>query len=203
MSRTLLTLVMALFFGPVAAGCDTAVAQEPAGDAAPAAEAPAAEAPAEQAAQAEATDRQAEYEAKFTEMLTGATLVGSFTTVDSDDDTLREDRYMIDSVKKLNNEYWRFDARIQYGDRDVKIPLPLKVKWAGDTPVVTLTNVVVPGLGTYTARVVFYNDKYAGTWSAGDHGGHMFGRIERNGDGEQEAVEGGTTTADEQPSAAE
>ncbi len=34
-------------------------------------------------------------------------------------------------------------------------------------------------MGTYTARVMIYADHYAGTWDAGDHGGHMWGRIER------------------------
>jgi hypothetical protein len=54
------------------------------------------------------------------------------------------------------------------------------VKWAGDTPVITLTDMTIPGLGTYTARVMVYRDHYAGYWSAGDHGGQMWGRIERD-----------------------
>jgi hypothetical protein len=24
---------------------------------------------------------------------------------------------------------------------------------------------------------LFYNNEYAGTWSAGDHGGHMYGKV--------------------------
>jgi hypothetical protein len=53
------------------------------------------------------------------------------------------------------------------------------VKWAGDTPVISVTNFKVPTMGTYTARVMIYADHYAGTWDAGDHGGHMWGRVER------------------------
>ncbi len=60
--------------------------------------------------------------------------------------------------------------------------LPLTVKWAGDTPVITLTDMMVPGLGTYTARVLFHRGRYAGTWSASDHGGEMWGRIEKDTD---------------------
>jgi hypothetical protein len=36
-------------------------------------------------------------------------------------------------------------------------------------------------MGTFTARVFFYGDRYAGTWEhAGRGGGHMFGRIVKN-----------------------
>ena len=42
----------------------------------------------------------------------------------------------------------------------------------------TLDDVMVPGFGTFTCRVMIDGDQYAGTWSGGDHGGHMFGRIE-------------------------
>jgi hypothetical protein len=54
------------------------------------------------------------------------------------------------------------------------------VKWAGDTPVISVTDVGVPGLGTYTARVVVYGDQYAGIWSTSDgsHGGQMWGKLE-------------------------
>jgi len=53
------------------------------------------------------------------------------------------------------------------------------VKWAGDTPVITLTNLGIPGLGTFTSRVVIYDNRYAGTWQHDKVGGNLFGRIER------------------------
>ena len=31
--------------------------------------------------------------------------------------------------------------------------------------------------GKFTCRVLVYRDQYAGTWSGGDHGGHLFGRV--------------------------
>ncbi len=121
---------------------------------------------------------QEELEKQFSEKMTGATLVGSFTVTGiNDDKPLREDRYTLGKVAKLKNGLWSFEARIQYGDHDVKLPLALPVKWAGDTPVISVTNVAFPGLGTYTARVVIYGDQYAGTWSGSDHGGQMFGKI--------------------------
>jgi hypothetical protein len=59
------------------------------------------------------------------------------------------------------------------------VPIPLEIKWAGDTPVITLTNLEIPGLGTFTSRVVIYEGRYAGTWQHGSVGGHLFGRIEK------------------------
>jgi len=131
-----------------------------------------------------------ELEKQFEEKLSGAVLVGSFNRADQPDEPLREDRYTIDRVKKLQNEYWLFEARIQYEGRNLKVPMPLLVRWAGDTPVITVDQVLVPGLGVFTARVLIFDDQYAGTWSAGDHGGQMFGRIVRE---EQAAAEGSSS----------
>ncbi|MGD9720860.1 MAG: hypothetical protein AB7O59_14310 [Pirellulales bacterium] len=121
---------------------------------------------------------QEELDKKFAELMSGATLAGRFTTRDqTGEHPLKEDRYTLGKVHKLENGLWSFETRIQYGDHDVKLPLALQVKWAGNTPVITLDNVLVPGLGTFTSRVLVYGDEYAGTWSGGDHGGHMFGKI--------------------------
>jgi hypothetical protein len=36
-------------------------------------------------------------------------------------------------------------------------------------------------MGSFTVRVFFYDNQYAGTWLAGGKvGGHMFGKIERS-----------------------
>jgi hypothetical protein len=121
-------------------------------------------------------------EKRFDEMLSGATLVGSFTDSSAPAAAPSEDRYTISDVSKLRDDYWIFETRIEYGDEDRTMRLPLQVKWAGDTPVVTLTNVLVPGMGQFTARVLFYGDRYAGTWQGSDHGGVMFGRIEQKKD---------------------
>lgn len=51
------------------------------------------------------------------------------------------------------------------------------MEWLGDTPMITMTEVPLPPLGTFTARVFFYGDRYAGTWQHDAVGGHMFGRI--------------------------
>ena len=116
---------------------------------------------------------------KFRAELSGAALVGHFTIIGRPFRPA-EERYEIASVEKVNaGDYWVFQARIKYGEKDVTLPLPLEVKWAGDTPVITLTRLTIPGLGTFSARVVIHEGKYAGTWSHGEVNGHLFGAIER------------------------
>jgi hypothetical protein len=123
---------------------------------------------------------QAAREAKFAGQLSGAVFVGRYTDSNQPPGALpNEDRYTINRVTKVQGDIWLFQARIQYGGRDVTLPLPLKVLWAGDTPVITLDNVPVPGMGSFDARVLVHGDQYSGTWSGADHGGHLFGRIEK------------------------
>ncbi|MBI1790813.1 MAG: hypothetical protein HYR60_25065 [Acidobacteria bacterium] len=120
-------------------------------------------------------DATAARERQFEQSLTNVTLAGHFTR--NDKPGTSEEKYYIQKVSKLAGETWLFHARIQYGGRDVTVPLPLTVKWAGDTPVITLTDLSIPGLGTYTARVLIYRGQYVGTWSGKKIGGQMYGQI--------------------------
>ncbi len=110
-------------------------------------------------------------------MLTGAVLAGHFS-VDGQNAPPKEDRYTIVRATKMQGNLWLLAARIQFGGKEITVPLPVPVNWAGDTPVISVTDLTVPGIGTYTARVVFYRDRYAGTWSGANHGGEMWGTIE-------------------------
>jgi hypothetical protein len=116
-------------------------------------------------------------EKTFEQTMSGATLVGHFTVTGKEDKALKEEKYTISSVKKVGDDLWLFNVRIQYGTHDATLPLTLEVKWSGDTPVITLTDFAVPGFGKFTCRVLVYRDQYAGTWRGGDHGGHLFGKI--------------------------
>ncbi len=119
-----------------------------------------------------------ELEKKLQETLTGAVLDGQFTLIKAGKvGGLKKERYTIVKVTKFREDYWNFMARVEYGGKDVTIPMTLQVKWAGDTPVITLTNLQIPKLGTYTARVLIHGEEYAGTWSGGTHNGHLFGRV--------------------------
>lgn len=128
---------------------------------------------------AQAVDQESLF-TRFEETLSGVKLVGRFTILGKDDGPLPKEEYTINSVTKLpDGDYWLFKARIKYGANDVTVPLPLEVKWAGDTPIITLTDFTIPGMGTFSSRVVIDNKKYAGTWSHGKAGGHLFGVIEK------------------------
>jgi hypothetical protein len=117
---------------------------------------------------------------KLEESLTNVKLVGSFTVSGKEDRPPKPEEYTIRSAIKLpEGDTWLIKARVQYGDKDVTVPMPLEIKWAGDTPIITLTNLTIPGLGTFTSRVVIYENRYAGTWQHGEVGGHLFGRLEK------------------------
>jgi len=118
-------------------------------------------------------------EQEFTRNMQGVTMVG-YSTRTNKPGLSGEERYMIDSVRKVSGETWLFQARMNLGEREVPVPVPMTVKWAGDTPVLTLTDFTIPGMGTFTVRLLIYRDQYAGTWSGGNHGGQMFGKIVRN-----------------------
>lgn len=133
-------------------------------------------------AKAEKLDQTA-LEKEFQQTMTGATLVGHFTVSGMPGGgPLKEERYKIKSMTKIRGDWWLLLTSIEYGGKkEITVPVPLQVKWAGDTPVITLTDVKIPQLGAFTSRVLFYKGEYAGTWSGGDHGGHLFGRIEAAG----------------------
>lgn len=128
---------------------------------------------------AEPADTQAQREAALANMLSGATLEGSFTVSGREGGKLTSDKYTLGEVKQLDGNNWLFSTRIQYEDKDFTLPLTLPIQWAGDTPVVVVDNVGLPGLGTFSARVLFFNDHYAGYWQHGEVGGSLFGRIHR------------------------
>ncbi len=118
-------------------------------------------------------------EKDFSAKLSGSVLVGKFTVDGKENQNPSEERYEIGKVAKLEGDDWIVTSRIKYGKYDVTVPIKLQVFWAGDTPVMSLTDLEIPALGTFTARVMFYGDRYVGTWQHGKVGGHMFGRLEQ------------------------
>jgi len=119
-------------------------------------------------------------EKQFQDSMVNVKLVGYYTLGDSSE--LHDDAYVVERVTKIKEDTWKFEAHIQFNKKDVKLAMNLPVKFAGDTPVISLTNFGVPGFGSFTARVVMYNGTYAGTWSGAGagHGGTLFGKIVKN-----------------------
>jgi len=122
------------------------------------------------------TREQAEKE--FEEQLSGATLVGFFTTDGQNGDKpLKPDRYKLGQVRKMPGKEDQY--LFSYELKGTPIPLLLTVKWAGTTPVIVLDELTIPGMGTFSSRVMFHGDRYAGTWQHGPVGGLMFGKVEK------------------------
>jgi hypothetical protein len=128
-----------------------------------------------------AADEQTAREKEFEQKLTNATFRGRWCSVKEGRlGPEREEKYSLLGVRKVGGDVWVIQSRIQYGDKDVTVPVPVHVKWAGDTPVISITDLAIPGVGTYTARVLVHGNTYAGTWSGGEHGGLLSGVIERS-----------------------
>ena len=107
------------------------------------------------------TDRERE----FTEQMRNVVLIGNFTIEGRERRDGLPERYEITDVSKLEGDRWRFNARVKYGNVD-------------DTPMISITDFSIPGLGEeFGARVVFYDNRYAGTWDHGEYGGMMYGTI--------------------------
>jgi hypothetical protein len=125
----------------------------------------------------------AQLEKHFEETLTGSSLNGFYTETSLDavgaenGGAPQPSNYKIEKVSKLKGDTWLFSAQISYEGHDVTLPIPLTVLWAGDTPVITLDKLNLPGLGTFTARVLFYDHQFSGVWSGGHHRGELYGRI--------------------------
>jgi hypothetical protein len=117
---------------------------------------------------------------EFTERMREVSLVGSFTVAGREDRLPRAERYDIYSVEKIGDDLWRFNASMTCcGLNGAVVPIPVPMRWVGDTPVIMMTDTSLPGIGTFTVRLFFYGDRYSGTWQHGQFAGNMSGRIEK------------------------
>ena len=114
-------------------------------------------------------------EKEFQDSLAAVTLEGQSTR--DGKPGVSDDKYDIEKVEKAAGDNWTFYIKVAMQGREMTLPLPIEIKWAGDTPTITLTDKSLPGMGTYTARVVVYKGHYAGIWSGSNGGGKVFGRI--------------------------
>ncbi|WP_182864891.1 hypothetical protein [Stieleria mannarensis] len=126
-------------------------------------------------------DEPTQRETRLAAYLSGTQFIGKFT-VDGKDGTPKTETYTIKSCEKLPAaDLYRLTARIKYGNVDQELPMDLKILWSGNTPVITLDSLWIPGMGTFDARVLIQAGpdaaRYAGTWQHGEHGGHLFGKI--------------------------
>jgi len=129
-----------------------------------------------------------ENEKAFVELMKDSVLVGNFTVNrqrpdgegDKEGGKQSPERYGIKSIEKKPDGTWQVHSQIKYGKLDVTVPVPVKVHFANDTPVLSVTDLTIPLVGSeFTARVMFFDNQYAGTWRHGKVGGLMYGRVEK------------------------
>lgn len=124
-------------------------------------------------------------EEKFVAMLKNATLKGSWAPVSQNTMGGQRggDSYRIARAEKSADGQWSIVYVINYGGKQVEFPIAASVKFAGDTAVLILDNVKAgPGKANWSARVMFFDDVYAGRWwetSNQNHGGTIAGTITR------------------------
>jgi len=129
-----------------------------------------------------------EKEKAFSDLMQDAVLVGNFTVnrnrpadeAGGARGKQTPERYGIKSIKKVSDDQWLVNSQIKYGKLDVTVPVPVQVHFANDTPVLSVTDLTIPLVGSeFTARVMFYDNQYAGTWRHGKVGGLMYGKVEK------------------------
>ncbi len=133
-----------------------------------------------------AVPSQDELESRFKAAMTAVTMSGRWSPVkDGVMGAEKEDKYSIVSVEKVSGSSWVINARMKHGGQEAVIPIPVQVKWAGDTAMIIVDKLKLPGGNAYegsaySARVLVHNGTYAGTWSGGDHGGLLNGIITKD-----------------------
>jgi hypothetical protein len=118
-----------------------------------------------------------EQELQLQKTLTNVTFDGSWNLVE--DGKLSEakaDKYQIVKLDKTPGG-WKIVAKLAYGGQEFEIPLPVKFAWAGDTAVMIVDNLAMPGGSKYSARLLIYERTYAGSWSGGGKTGVLSGVI--------------------------
>jgi hypothetical protein len=118
-------------------------------------------------------------EKKFEDAMTNASMEGFFTIEGRNEDKPpAKDVYRIESCKKSGGDVWIVTAYI--GHSKATIPVPVEVRWAGDTPMIMLTDVGLPGMkGKFSTRLLIDGSLYAGTWSHDQVKGHMWGKMSK------------------------
>ena len=125
----------------------------------------------------------ADPEERFKFLFTNATLSGRWAPLK--DGVLGEqrdgDRYQIVGVVKGDGDKWTVQAKMKYRGQEMVMPIPVRMQFSGDTAILLVDNLSIPGGGTYTARLLIYERTYSGTWTSPRGGGMLYGTITGEG----------------------
>lgn len=120
-------------------------------------------------------------DAAFGAMLENATLEGTWAPVAGKQiGEEKADRYEVARAEPKGGEKWAIVWKVRHQGQLVEYPIPAVVKFAGDAAVLVLDGVPVGDGGTWSARVLFHGDSYAGRWwNEKGKGGTVSGVIRR------------------------
>ena len=121
----------------------------------------------------------ADPEERFKVLFTKAYLSGRWASLK--DGVLGEqrdgDKYNIVSVTKGEGDKWTVHAKMKYRNQEMVMPIPVRMQFSGDTAILIVDNLMIPGGGTYTARLLIFERTYSGTWKSQRGGGMLYGTI--------------------------
>ncbi|MEM7014309.1 MAG: hypothetical protein AAF585_22840 [Verrucomicrobiota bacterium] len=107
----------------------------------------------------------ADAEADFIAMLKNATLKGTWAPVAGGQiGEDKDDAYHIVGAVKKDGDNWHIVTKVKHQEQEFEYPIPVIVKFAGDTAVMILNDSPTGDGGKWSARVMFHNDVYAGSW---------------------------------------
>lgn len=123
-------------------------------------------------------------EERFSAMLENAALNGTWAPIDKrllGDD--HDDKYRIVRARRKDGDRWVILSRMKVQGQEVDFPIPVTMKFAGDTSVMILEDVPLGQGKTWSARILFHEDVYAGSWwdGGGTKRGIVSGTITRDG----------------------
>src|SRR5262249_49054530 len=124
---------------------------------------------------------QEELEARFKALLTKAYLSGRWSPIENGKlgPEKQEDKYEIVSAGKVKDDQWVISAKMRYGKNEMTIPVPVQVKWSGETPMIVVNNLNMGPNRNYSARVLFFDGTYSGSWnSSSGYGGVLYGTVD-------------------------
>jgi hypothetical protein len=119
-------------------------------------------------------------EAALIAALEEASFIGTWNAIAGDKLAPEKgDSYSVAGIAKVEGDRWIIRARLSPDYPDLLLPIPLRVSWADDTPLLIVEDFALPGGTPYSARVLIHRDTYAGTWYGGDKAGLISGILRR------------------------
>jgi hypothetical protein len=101
----------------------------------------------------------------FSAMLTNATLNGTWAPVDKRLlGANQDDKYHIVRATRKEGDRWEIVSRMKIQGQAIDFPIPVTIQFAGDAAVMILDNVPIGAGQTWSARILFLDDVYAGSW---------------------------------------